>query len=299
MGISVGLAFVFAVLAAVFNGSFVVPFKLSAVAKYNIPPLVFLQYNCVGIFLSSWLCNAFLPLNSSYVENAGSSFQFVWLALLGGVIFAASLSCGFIAVEIIGLALAQGVLGGTAIVTSYLWATIVFGEYPSIVALSVFGVFVLVVGVFGIAMSQSIAGYIWKPQENAKKIIAGETMPDTRNPMSADCKESGLRTGKPSQMDISANVEEEADHVSVFDVRNSDVSPKISREKFMLGLAFSVMCGFFGGTGSFFSLYSACGFISFPRTCAVTLRRRLPAGSGVPSCFRNWCFICCSVYITR
>jgi multidrug transporter EmrE-like cation transporter len=253
MGISVGLAFVFAVLAAVFNGSFVVPFKLSAVAKYNIAPLVFLQYNCVGIFLSSWLCNTFLPLNSSYVENAGTSFQFVWLAFLGGSIFAASLSCGFIAVEMIGLALAQGVLGGTAIVTSYLWATLVFEEYPSIIALSVFGVLILVVGVFGIAMSQSIADYIWKPEENNNKLGDERSIPGTQNPISVSYKESGSNATslKPAQMDISDTVEEDQNSMAVFDMRNSDVPPKITREKFLFGLSFSVLCGFFGGTGEF------------------------------------------------
>lgn len=229
MALSSGLCFFFAIFAAFLNGSFIVPFKIPSVAKFNVAPLVFLQYNCFGIFLSSWLCNAFLPLNSSYVNDAGNTFQFVWLAFLGGIIFAASISCSFIAVETIGLALSQGVFGGAAIVTSYLWATIVFEEYPSNVALSVFGVLILIVGVFGIAQSQTIADYIWKP-----------------DPSQA---ESNQEPSKGSNALSISNAGSDVEEARGSGLKNSLLPQQLTREKFIYGLTFAVLCGAFGGTG--------------------------------------------------
>jgi multidrug transporter EmrE-like cation transporter len=255
MAISSGLCFFFAILAAFLNGSFIVPFKIPSVAKYNVEPLVFLQYNCFGIFVSSWLCNAFLPLNGQYVDNAGTSFQFVWLAFLGGVIFAGSISCSFIAVETIGLALSQGIFGGAAIVTSYLWATIVFEEYPTNVPLSVFGILILIVGVFGIAQSQTIADKIWGDSSNAASKATSDI--ELQNEAKDNKDNKAINAGNPNSSSSAAPTNtteggeggEEDGRGSIFSARNTLVPPRLSREKFIYGLTFALLCGILGGTG--------------------------------------------------
>jgi glucose uptake protein GlcU len=232
MALSTGISFLFSILAAFLNGSFLALFKISSVAKYHVKPLVFLQYNCFGMFLSDWLSNLFLPLNSSYVSGAGNSFQFVWLAFVSGIIFCGSISCSFLAVDNIGLALSQGIFGGTAIVTSYLWATVVFEEYPSNIALSVIGIIVLIIGVFGIALSESIANYIWNQTSNNTDDMS--TSKDIVNPSDAGMK----------SMDFSAENEET--------MRTSTNENLLNQNKtkgnFFLGVIFAFFCGAFGGT---------------------------------------------------
>ena len=126
--LSKGGGYILAIIAAFCNGSFLVPYKIESVTAMKIDPIVFQLYATVGIFLMSWIAAMFLPFNSEYVANAGEKLNFVPLAALAGCLMVLSMTFSFFATRKIGVALAQGIFGGLAIVVSYIWGTILFGE---------------------------------------------------------------------------------------------------------------------------------------------------------------------------
>lgn len=163
------VGYIAAVLSAVFNGSFTSPYKIERVAKFNLHPILFTQYVSIGAFLSSLLVIPFLPYNR-YVtkfdddetdDREATDFVFSWLGLIAGALLVVALGASFLAIERIGVALAQGTFGGTAIIVSYVWGTVIFGEAPADVALSVCGLLLLIAGVLCIAMTKNITARLF------------------------------------------------------------------------------------------------------------------------------------------
>ena len=92
-----------AIGSAVFNGSFVVPYKHRSMM--DVKPLVFQFYCALGVMLSGLLVIPFLPYNKNIEGNneAGTSLVFSGLGFLAGVIFVCSMAFSFLAVELNGL----------------------------------------------------------------------------------------------------------------------------------------------------------------------------------------------------
>eukprot|EP01047_Picozoa_sp_COSAG01_P104292 COSAG01_NODE_33633_length_561_cov_0.911255_1_plen_136_part_01 len=110
-----------AVLSAVFNGSFAAISKL--VPQQH--PFIFNALLGVGVFLSSALFGLLVvPLACGQALTA--SFDVDPVAALSGVLLGGATTFSFLAIPRIGLALAQGIWGGTAITVSFLW-----GEPPA------------------------------------------------------------------------------------------------------------------------------------------------------------------------
>lgn len=160
-----------AVLSAVFNGSFTSPYKIESVAQYDLHPILFTQYVSIGAFLSSLLIIPLLPYNKYITsfddddveDDVATKFVLSWLGLIAGALLVIALGASFLAIEKIGVALAQGTFGGTAIIVSYIWGTVIFGESPSNVALSVIGLIILIIGVMCIALTKNITTRIFPP----------------------------------------------------------------------------------------------------------------------------------------
>ena len=123
MGFNEGTGFALAVASAVFNGTFVAPFKTKRVSDLKLRPIIFQLYVACGVFASSWLALPFLQYNHIVADcpDAGTTLEFSLLGMLGGGLFIVSIVASFNAVELIGLALAQGIWGGVALLVSYLW----------------------------------------------------------------------------------------------------------------------------------------------------------------------------------
>ncbi|CAB9503959.1 expressed unknown protein [Seminavis robusta] len=142
--------------SAVFNGSFTSLFKTEKMRVVEIHPMVFQLYVCQGIFLSSFLVVPFLSFNESIQSDFGTAFQLSGMGMVAGFLFVVAVSASFLAVNDIGVALAQGIWGGGAMLVSYLWGVLVFGEIPSKPLLSFTALLVLIAGVIAVAFSETI-----------------------------------------------------------------------------------------------------------------------------------------------
>lgn len=140
--------------------------------------------------MSSLLVIPFLPYNK-YVtkfddddvdDRVATDFVFSWLGLVAGALLVVALGASFLAIEKIGVALAQGTFGGTAIIVSYIWGTVIFGESPSNLALSVCGLLLLIAGVLCIAMTKNITAILFAPSSlpSEEHLLLGSADPEMR-----------------------------------------------------------------------------------------------------------------------
>ena len=137
-----------AIGSALFNGSFAVLFKTEKLVRLAIHPMTFQLYVCGGILLSSGLAVTALPSSFSVVTPWG---------LVAGGLLVLAVSTSFYAIAEIGVAVAQGIWGGTAMAVSYAWGVAVFQQLPQNPWLSLSGLVLLVMGVLLIALCNTIA----------------------------------------------------------------------------------------------------------------------------------------------
>jgi glucose uptake protein GlcU len=165
----------------------------------------------------------------------------------------------FLAVDNIGLALGQGVWGGIAILVSYLWGVVAFGERPSNVALSVMGVCVLICGVSVIAFCEPIGIYIagqWDRLGNG----ARSSMGDLYSPLSEEeydfisrCS-MGSMGRVPQKRPSMARIPEEEEGESEAGwsklSRHNTIlkDPYTEKMRFRAGLCMACTVGLFGGS---------------------------------------------------
>ena len=107
------LAVLLACASAVFNGSFAALQKLDSVAKCDLHPVLFMLYNCTGVFLSSWLAIPFLPalsrLPPTSIFRAGNDvWEFTPLGLAAGSLYVLAIFFSFSAVPRVGVSIGQG-----------------------------------------------------------------------------------------------------------------------------------------------------------------------------------------------
>ena len=155
--------FVFAILAAAFNGCWVAFFKIPSVAKHQLHPVLFNLYVSVGVFISSWFVVPFFG-------RVGASVAFTWYGFLAGTLFVLAGSFSFIAAGEIGLSTGQGVWGGAAIVVSFLWGTLgppPIGAPPKSFVLSMVAIALLLLGVVGIVKCECLG-------LNCRRLLCGK-----------------------------------------------------------------------------------------------------------------------------
>jgi len=155
-----GFGYILGALSAVFNGSFASIFKTEKVAAAKLDPMLFQLYVSAGVFLSSFVVIPFLSYNKELTgkPTAGTALVFEPLGLVAGALFVLAISFSFLAVDCIGVALGQGVWGGIAIVVSYAWGVIAFGNPIASPLLAGLAMILLCIGVVGIAFCEAIGG---------------------------------------------------------------------------------------------------------------------------------------------
>eukprot|EP00658_Telonema_sp_P-2_P004503 TRINITY_DN11679_c0_g1_i1.p1 TRINITY_DN11679_c0_g1~~TRINITY_DN11679_c0_g1_i1.p1 ORF type:complete len:362 (+),score=107.65 TRINITY_DN11679_c0_g1_i1:46-1086(+) len=124
----------------------------------------FNTYVALGVCVSSFLALPFLQWNDTFVDksSAGTSFEFEPLGLLAGGLIAISMTFSFLAIQAIGLSVAQGVWGGVALLTSF-FGGLVVGQSSIKSALIVLALSMLLLGVVGIALCQELTSRVWLP----------------------------------------------------------------------------------------------------------------------------------------
>lgn len=160
---SVVTGLIYAAISAFFNGSYIVPFKTKKVVDLNLDPIVFQLYVTVGVFLSSFIVIPFFPYNKTIADSsdAGTEFEFSPLAAAGGAMFVVSVVASFSAVQLIGLSVAQGVWSGVALLVSFLWGVVGFGEEPLDWYMTAGGIMVLAIGVVCVATCNQLADLLY------------------------------------------------------------------------------------------------------------------------------------------
>ena len=86
--------------AAVCFGSFGVFVKAPAVQRAQVDPVVFQIYYSLAVFLSSWLLLIFYP------------FSWTWFGVAGAALWVPSSLLAILAINLAGMAIAQGVWSG-------------------------------------------------------------------------------------------------------------------------------------------------------------------------------------------
>ena len=168
---STTVGFILALLAAFFNGSFLVAFKQKSVQEVKLHNFVFVFYFCTGVLLSSLLLISVLSLNPIAVPGSGTSLVFVPFGFLGGLILVASITFNFMSVSFIGIALSQGIFSGVGIIVSFLWGVIVFGETPEDTGEAVGGIVLLVVGIFIVANCHQLEAFVSRKFASETKLL--------------------------------------------------------------------------------------------------------------------------------
>ena len=107
---SLAFAYICAALSAVFNGSFPAVFKFRSVASVNLHFFWFQLYVSTGVFLSSFLFCALLPVNPKFNDGYTAEFKIDPLAIAAGAVFVLSVVCSFAAIPILGVALVSNPL---------------------------------------------------------------------------------------------------------------------------------------------------------------------------------------------
>lgn len=242
-----GIGYIYAIIATITNGSFLVLYKLESIAHMKIDPIMFQLYASIGIFLLSWLSAAFLPVNPQYVPGAGNTLVFIPYAFLGGVIMILSMTCGFFSCRKIGVALAQGIFGGLAIIVSYIWALAIFGEVPNNIGLSIGGITLLVLGITGIAACKNIASYLTTRFSFLKTYREKPHPPNHRDELTnQEIEEDHVKLeieSNSSNQDPPSQSHSSSRHSS-----QRSINEKLESADFWEGLIFAVLCGLLGGS---------------------------------------------------
>ena len=160
------LGYTAAVGSAVLNGSFAALSKL--VPEQH--PFVFNALLGVGGLLSSAvLALLVIPLISSE-QRPLLEFQVDPVAGLSGVLLGLATFFSFMAIPRVGLALAQGVWGGTAIAVSFCWGTLgpdPIGRLPQSTLGSCAGIVLIISGILCIVFNDPLATLIQRRQSRA------------------------------------------------------------------------------------------------------------------------------------
>lgn len=220
-------------IATFLNGSFVVPFKIEPAKTLQPSPLVFMHYMAGGIFITCWLAQAFLPLNDHVIANGSTTFHFIPLGLLSGVVFLLCMLSSFAAVEHIELSLGNGIWSGTTIMTSYLYSLLLFNERPKIIVFSVVGLLLLIGSVLVIANCKELGIlYLKKTSATPQNVDTSSSDPENntvKNPLNNEGVFIEAIDGSTSEKAESASIQSK---------------PKI----FAVGAFFAILTGLLGGS---------------------------------------------------
>jgi glucose uptake protein GlcU len=210
--------YLLALASAVCNGSFAAAQKLPSVERARPHPVIFNSFVCFGVVVSSLIVMPFLPV-------VGASLKYNILGSLSGALFVGAILCSFLAIPHLGLAMAQGIWGGSALLVAFLWGVLgpaPVGAVPSSWSGSLGGVLLLVVGILGMVFHESLALRVC-----GTSTISGDT--DDFTPLMTD-------------------TDLERDDLNNSNDNNNDNASAASSKNRFLGIFYALLTGVFGGS---------------------------------------------------
>lgn len=152
-------------LAAAANGSFAALSKLPSVAAADAPPVAFQLYASCGVAFSSLVCspplcayaNRWATLDAEAPQT--TSLMLSGNGVLAGALFVVAISGSFAAIPLIGLATAQSVWGGVAVLVSFAWGVAALGNRVDSPVLAALGLVSLVTSIAGIAACTEVGDF--------------------------------------------------------------------------------------------------------------------------------------------
>lgn len=250
--------FIYALIACFTNGSFMVPFKHSAVAELKINPIDFQIYTSFGIFVAALISIAFLPLNSEFIDGGSKIFTFVPYGFLSGCLMVLSMTFSFLSTRMIGLALAQGIFGGLSIVVSYIISLTMYGEHPTSWVMSIFGLVILVIGIVVIGSCRNISFVLLSYFPSLKQYVVNpnEFHPEVVNPLSKANLDTVYRVPDELPHQDPENIGTTVDDEPIEEVKKERSVSFIEQAydfvksiplNFYIGCLYAVICGTIGG----------------------------------------------------
>jgi len=227
--------YLLALASAICNGSFAAAQKLPSVQKANPHPIIFNSFVCFGVVISSLVTMPFLPL-------LGTELKFNLLASLSGALFVGAILCSFLAIPHLGLAMAQGIWGGSALMVAFLWGVLgpsPIGAVPSSWTGSLLGVLLLMIGILGMVFHEPLAALCCgKTNDDEFRQLPLVPSSDNRS------HEDGSYTGNNGN-----RAEEEQQRTSIINSSNSKTipAPRNSTNR-LLGIVYALLTGVFGGS---------------------------------------------------
>jgi glucose uptake protein GlcU len=213
----------YAILAAVFNGTFGMLSKLRSTRSEH--PLVFNYWMSEGVALSGLFLLAVPPRVFS-----------AW-GVLSGCLFVLSASNAIAAISLIGLAAATGVWCGVAVLTSFAWGVLVAGDEVEHMWQAAAALALILAGIAGIAVSAANGGHQVDSPDVSREASNEPEALGSRAEGAGDAE-----AGTPLLARQSSNASRQ-DH-STYGSWQQELQP---RTRVLLGMATAVAAGAVGG----------------------------------------------------
>ena len=125
-------------------GSFGVPIKGAAATRVDIDPLVMQSYKTIMCFLTSWI-----------VVFLGEEITFTPWGIVSGIAWVPSGTAAIYAIRNAGLAVSQGTWSALIVLVSFTWGIFIFDEHVRSKTSAVFGVCLMILGLWGMSYYSS------------------------------------------------------------------------------------------------------------------------------------------------
>eukprot|EP01120_Amphizonella_sp_Union-15-10_P003437 TRINITY_DN13855_c0_g1_i1.p1 TRINITY_DN13855_c0_g1~~TRINITY_DN13855_c0_g1_i1.p1 ORF type:complete len:371 (-),score=42.74 TRINITY_DN13855_c0_g1_i1:40-1152(-) len=130
--------------SAICFGSFGVPIKTKAVLQAKVDPVIFQSYKTFWVLVTSFLVLTY------------NDFVFTPWGIVSGISWVPASVATVISITLVGLGIAQGIFNSLIVAVSFSWGAFYFKEPLRSIPLSALGIFILICGVFGMAISRTL-----------------------------------------------------------------------------------------------------------------------------------------------
>lgn len=120
-------------------GTFTAPLKIKYVRDVNFDPMIYQFYFSAVVFLLSFLVLAW------------NEWYFSWYGVAGAAIWIPSSIFSIVAVDKLGLSVAQGLWSGVVILTNFIWGVTLFESKIGNYYLTALGLVLMILGIVGVA----------------------------------------------------------------------------------------------------------------------------------------------------